>query len=157
MTGSETKTLQPRQYFDILFSFDGMRVDRLPAKLMNWPEDLRLKYSELKSLEKKTKEPLRDWNSTGVLEGSQRAMPEAAGTAEGQWTGAAICRTQCQTGDRGGKTRVLVLWAISCKDNAAVVCDENIVFDSDAESSGDINARLNCNHVACLQFSFCFA
>ncbi|MGB7582167.1 MAG: hypothetical protein WBL85_06950, partial [Sedimentisphaerales bacterium] len=42
------KTLQSQQYFDVLFSFDGMRVDRLPAKLMNWPEDLRLKYSELK-------------------------------------------------------------------------------------------------------------
>lgn len=70
------KDLQPRQYFDVLFSFDGMRVDRLPAKLMNWPEDLRLKYSELKSLEKRTKEPLRDWNSIGVLQGTQRATPE---------------------------------------------------------------------------------
>jgi hypothetical protein len=60
------KTLQPRQYFDVLYSFDGTRVERLPAKLMNWPEDLRLKYSELKSLEKKTKEPLRDWTSSGT-------------------------------------------------------------------------------------------
>ncbi len=69
------KALQPRQYFDVLFSFDGTRIDRLPAKLMNWPDDLRLKYSELKSLEKKTKLPLRGWNSTGVLEGAQRAAP----------------------------------------------------------------------------------
>ncbi|MGB7582683.1 MAG: hypothetical protein WBL85_09590, partial [Sedimentisphaerales bacterium] len=66
-------------YFDILFSFDGMRMDRLPAKLINWPEDLRLKYSELKSLEKKTKAPLRDWNSASVLEGSQRAAPGGRG------------------------------------------------------------------------------
>ena len=58
---------------------------------------------------------------------------------------------------RAVKLRVLVLRAISCKDNAAVICDETIVFDSDAESSGDINGRLDCNHVACLQFSFCFA
>jgi hypothetical protein len=69
------KVLQLRQYFDVLFSFDGTRVDRLPATLMNWPEDLRLKYSELKSLEKKTKEPLRDWNTAGTLQGAQRAMP----------------------------------------------------------------------------------
>ncbi len=73
------KALQPRQYFDILFSFDGMWVDRLPAKLMNWPEDLRLKYSELKSLEKKTKSPLRDWNSATVLEGGQRSAPGGRG------------------------------------------------------------------------------
>lgn len=69
------KGLQPRQYFDVLFSFDGMSVDRLPAKLMYWPEDLRLKYSELKSLEKKTKEPFREWNSANVLEEAQRATP----------------------------------------------------------------------------------
>jgi hypothetical protein len=73
------KVLQSQQYFDVLFSFDGMSVDRLPAKLMNWPEDLRLKYSELKSLEKKTKAPLRDWNSAGVLEGTQRAAPGGRG------------------------------------------------------------------------------
>jgi hypothetical protein len=76
------KDLQPRQYFDILFSFDGTRVYRLPAKLMNWPEDLRLKYSELKSLEKRTKEPLRDWNSIGVLQGTMRA-PDGIGDRRG--------------------------------------------------------------------------
>ena len=68
------KVLQSRQYFDVLFSFDGTRVDRLPAKLMNWPDDVRLKYSELKSLEKKTKAPLRDWGSSGI-ETMQRNAP----------------------------------------------------------------------------------
>ena len=58
------KTLQSRQYFDVLFSFDGTSVERLPAKQMYWPEELRLKYSELKALEKKTKEPLRAWSSS---------------------------------------------------------------------------------------------
>ena len=46
------KALQQRQYFDVLFSVDGVNVERLPAKQMYWPEDLRLKYSELKALEK---------------------------------------------------------------------------------------------------------
>jgi hypothetical protein len=72
------KTLQSRQYFDILFSFDGTRVERLPAKLMNWPEDLRLKYGELKSLEKRPKEPLRDWTSSGI-EIMQRNAPTPGG------------------------------------------------------------------------------
>lgn len=69
------KTLQSRQYFDMLFSFDGTRVERLPAKQMYWPEELRLKYSELKTLEKKPKEPWRAWGSTGTSEGQQRAVP----------------------------------------------------------------------------------
>jgi hypothetical protein len=70
------KTLQSRQYFDMLFSFDGTSVERLPAKQMYWPEELRLKYGELKALEKRPKEPWRAWSSTGVLEGQQRAVPD---------------------------------------------------------------------------------
>jgi len=69
------KTLQSRQYFDMLFSFDGTSVDRLPAKQMYWPEELRLKYSELKTLEKRPKEPWRAWSSAGTLEEQQRAVP----------------------------------------------------------------------------------
>jgi hypothetical protein len=69
------KTLQSRQYFDVLFSFDGTSVERLPAKQMYWPEELRLKYGELKTLEKKPKEPWRVWGSTGVSEMPQRGMP----------------------------------------------------------------------------------
>jgi hypothetical protein len=72
---SGDKALQSRQYFDVLFSFDGMWVDRLPAKQMNWPDDLRSKYNELKSLEKKTKAPLRDFGSAGTQQGTQRALP----------------------------------------------------------------------------------
>ena len=56
-----------------------MRIDRLPAKLIDWPEDLRLKYNELKALEKKTKEPLRDWNSAGAQQAPQRTVPGGRG------------------------------------------------------------------------------
>jgi hypothetical protein len=70
------KALQPRQYFDVLFSVDGVNVDRLPAKQMYWPEDLRLKYSELKALEKKPKEPFRARGESGTIEIQQRpGMP----------------------------------------------------------------------------------
>jgi hypothetical protein len=72
---SGDKTLQSRQYFDMLFSFDGTSVERLPAKQMYWPEELRLKYSELKTLEKRPKEPWRAWGNTGATEVQQRGMP----------------------------------------------------------------------------------
>ena len=68
------KTVQSRQYFDILFS-DGTNVERLPAKQMYWPEELRLKYGELKMLEKRPKEPWRAWSSTGASEVQQRGAP----------------------------------------------------------------------------------
>ncbi|MGA2070482.1 MAG: hypothetical protein ABSG97_03960 [Sedimentisphaerales bacterium] len=72
---SGDKTLQSRQYFDMLFSFDGTSVERLPAKQMYWPEERRLKYSELKTLEKRPKEPWRAWGSTGPMEVQQRGLP----------------------------------------------------------------------------------
>lgn len=40
------------------------------------------------------------------------------------------------------------------KDNAPIICDEDIVFNPDAEAPGDINGRLDCNHVAHSQCSF---
>jgi hypothetical protein len=72
---SGDKTLQSRQYFDMLFSFDGTSVERLPVKQMYWPEELRFKYSELKMLEKRPKEPWRAWGSAGPQEVQQRGMP----------------------------------------------------------------------------------
>ena len=68
------KALQLRQYFDVLFSFDGSTVDRLAAKQMYWPEELRQKYTELKALEKRPKSPWRAWSASG-LENTQRANP----------------------------------------------------------------------------------
>jgi len=40
----------------------------LPAKQMYWPEELRYKYSELKALEKKTKEPFRARSDSGMID-----------------------------------------------------------------------------------------
>ena len=73
------KALQQRQYFDVLFSVDGVNVERLPAKQMDWPEDLRLKYSELKTLEKKPKEPFRTRSESGTIEIQRPGMPGERG------------------------------------------------------------------------------
>jgi hypothetical protein len=63
------KNLQPRQYFDILYSFDGTSIEKMAAKLMYWPEELKTKYNEIKTLEKKPKEAFRTFNSSGAFEG----------------------------------------------------------------------------------------
>lgn len=70
------KNLQPRQYFNMLYSFDGTDIERLAAKLMYWPDELRSRYSEIKSLEKRKKLAFRDWGSAGLLEGTRsRGIP----------------------------------------------------------------------------------
>jgi hypothetical protein len=69
------KPLQARQYFDVMYSVDGVNVERLPAKQMYWPEYLRLKYSELKALEKKTKEPFRDRGGSGPTDTQRTGLP----------------------------------------------------------------------------------
>jgi hypothetical protein len=76
------KALQSRQYFDVLFSYDGTNIERLAAKQMLWPDELRSKYNELKALEKKTKEPLRAWGGGG-MELTPRTGPGMPGDRRG--------------------------------------------------------------------------
>lgn len=62
-----SKNLQQRQYFDMLYSFDGLGIERIAAKLMYWPDEVRAKYSEIKSLEKKPKVAFREWSGAGAF------------------------------------------------------------------------------------------
>ncbi len=66
------KSLHARGYFDMLYSSDGERIDRVPVKLVHWPNELRLKYNEIRTLAKKTKEPLRAWGGRGRRRGRRR-------------------------------------------------------------------------------------
>lgn len=63
------KSGMPQQYFDMLYSYDGGSIARVAAKLACWPDELRAKYNEIKLQEKRPKEPLRAWSSSGVLSG----------------------------------------------------------------------------------------
>jgi len=76
------KNLQPRQYFDILYSIDGTSIEKIAAKLMYWPEELKTKYNEIKTLEKKPKEAFRAFNSSGAFEGL-RITPGGPGLGPG--------------------------------------------------------------------------
>jgi hypothetical protein len=70
------KNLQQRQYFDMLYSFDGSSIERMAAKLMYWPDAVRAKYSEIRALEKKPKVAFREWSSGGAFSGYRlRAIP----------------------------------------------------------------------------------
>jgi len=53
--------LRARHFFDMLYSFDGKDIERLPIKTRYWAEALQIKFNEIKRSEKEPKEPLRSW------------------------------------------------------------------------------------------------
>jgi hypothetical protein len=75
------KNLQARHYFDVLYSYDGVKMERMSSKQMNWPEEQRMRYNEVKSMEKKLKLAFKAWGTGG---GGQRGLP---GTGPGRGRG----------------------------------------------------------------------
>lgn len=55
--------LHARHFFDMLYSFDGESIERLPIKTRYWSDDLQNKFNEIRRAEKEPKEPLRSWGS----------------------------------------------------------------------------------------------
>ncbi|UCC22433.1 MAG: hypothetical protein JSW23_11760 [Planctomycetota bacterium] len=66
------KNLRARHYFDMLYSFDGANMDRMPIRSRYWSEELLSKFNEIKRAEKEPKEPLREW---GTKSGLDRRAP----------------------------------------------------------------------------------
>lgn len=55
--------LRPRQYYDMLYSFDGTRIEHMPTKMRFWPEYLLTAYQHISKAEREPKEPLQAWDS----------------------------------------------------------------------------------------------
>ncbi len=55
--------LRPRPYHDMLYTYDGTDMERMPIKQGNWPERLVAAFYEIKRAERETPEPFRDWSS----------------------------------------------------------------------------------------------
>ncbi len=60
---SGTGLLHPRHYFDMLYSFDGANIEHMSIKPGNWSAELLEIFSEIRSSQRETKEPLRAWDS----------------------------------------------------------------------------------------------
>jgi hypothetical protein len=58
------RNLQRRQYYDMLYSYDGANIDRMPIASRNWPQELRTAFYEIKNSQRKPPEPLRAWDSS---------------------------------------------------------------------------------------------
>jgi len=63
------KNLHRRGYFDMLYTFDGMNIERMPIRTRYWAKELLIMFNEIRKSEKEPREPFRDWGSK-VTEGA---------------------------------------------------------------------------------------
>ena len=56
------RTLTGRRYFDMLYTSDGININRMPIRQKYWLEGLQAKFGEIRRSLKEPREPLRDWN-----------------------------------------------------------------------------------------------
>jgi len=61
---SGDKTMRPRNYFDMLYSFDGMKIRHMAIGDRYWPAELRTVRSEITNAQRQPKEPFRPWDSS---------------------------------------------------------------------------------------------
>lgn len=54
--------LYERYYTEMLYSYDGAEIYRMPIKQNYWPAEERRTFSDITQSEKETKEPLRPWS-----------------------------------------------------------------------------------------------
>lgn len=57
------RNMRPRQYYDILYSYDGVNIEYKPIESRYWAKDLLVKFNEVGKSEKETKVALRPWGS----------------------------------------------------------------------------------------------
>ncbi len=59
---SSDKGVHSRSYYDMLYSFDGTKIEHMPIKSMNWGDKMQAKFNEIKKASKEPKVALRDWS-----------------------------------------------------------------------------------------------
>jgi hypothetical protein len=57
------KNMRPRQYYDMLYSYDGANIEHTPIESRYWAKDVLVKFNEIGKSEKETKVALRPWGS----------------------------------------------------------------------------------------------
>ena len=60
---SGERNMYARHYYDMLYSFDGSSIERIPINQMYWEEELKSKLTEIRDLQKSPREPLRGWDT----------------------------------------------------------------------------------------------
>lgn len=58
------RSLKPRSYLDMFYSYDGTLINNIPVLQRNWPSEIQSRYTEIRALVRQPKEPLRPWGDT---------------------------------------------------------------------------------------------
>jgi len=69
---SGSKGLHSRSYYDMLYSFDGTKIEHMPIKKNNWDEKMQAKFNEIKRAEKEPKATLHDWRGPAFQQTQQK-------------------------------------------------------------------------------------
>ncbi len=69
---SASKGLRSRSYYDMLYSFDGTKIEHMPIKTMNWDDKMQARFNEIKRASKEPKVALRDWKGTPTQQMQQK-------------------------------------------------------------------------------------
>jgi hypothetical protein len=77
------RTLTSRRYFDMLYTYDGVNISRMPIRQKYWLEDLQAKFNEIKRSIKEPKEPLRNWDAAPAQRGLPIHGPQRGGGLDG--------------------------------------------------------------------------
>jgi hypothetical protein len=80
--------LHVNHFFDLLYSFDGKDIGRLPIKSRYWTEALQNKFNEVKKYEKEPKEPLRSWEGRagGAIQRPRGSQPKVDDEGMGKYS-----------------------------------------------------------------------
>jgi len=70
------RKLVARDYYDMLYSSDGVNIEHMPVKTLNWSRELQALYSDIQRSLRVQKKPLREWGST---KGGRRRRATGAG------------------------------------------------------------------------------
>ncbi len=69
---SASKDLRSRSYYDMLYSFDGTKIEHMPIKTMNWDDKMQSRFNEIKRASKEPRVALRDWKGTEAQQMQQK-------------------------------------------------------------------------------------
>ncbi len=65
---SDNKNLSNKSYHDMLYSYDGTKIEHVPVSSSYWPEDMRKIFAKIQRLSREEKEPFKAFSSRGVMQ-----------------------------------------------------------------------------------------
>jgi len=53
--------MRPRTYYEMLYSHDGVGIERMPVQSQYWSQDMQTNFNQIKELSEMPRQAMRDW------------------------------------------------------------------------------------------------